>query len=98
MRATASATKVLDAAGFDVILIETVGAGQAEVSIAKMAHTTIVVEAPGTGDDIQSIKAGILEIADLLVVNKADRPGAAKTSKASKASRSSKAAPKRKSA
>lgn len=81
-RATASATKVLDAAGFDVILVETVGAGQAEVSIAKMAHTTIVVEAPGMGDDIQSIKAGILEIADILVVNKADRPGAAKASKA----------------
>jgi len=81
-RATASAAKVLDAAGFDVILIETVGAGQAEVSIAKTAHTTIVVEAPGMGDDIQSIKAGILEIADILVVNKADRPGAANTTKA----------------
>lgn len=75
-RATSSAVKVLDAAGFDLILIETVGAGQAEVSIADTAHTTIVVEAPGMGDDIQSIKAGILEIADILVVNKSDRPGA----------------------
>ncbi|HZD11419.1 MAG TPA: methylmalonyl Co-A mutase-associated GTPase MeaB [Candidatus Binatia bacterium] len=81
-RATASVAKVLDAAGFDAILIETVGAGQAEVSIAATAHTTVVVEAPGMGDDIQSIKAGILEIADILVVNKADRPGAAATVKA----------------
>lgn len=79
--ATFSAIKVLDAAGFDLILIETVGAGQAEVSIADAAHTTIVVEAPGMGDDIQSIKAGILEIADILVVNKADRPGAQNTVK-----------------
>lgn len=75
--ATSSVVKVLDAAGFDLILIETVGAGQAEVSIADTAHTTVVVEAPGMGDDIQSIKAGILEIADILVVNKADRQGAA---------------------
>lgn len=79
--ATSAVAKVLDAAGFDVILIETVGAGQAEVSIAATAHTTIVVEAPGMGDDVQSIKAGILEIADILVVNKADRPGAAVTVK-----------------
>ncbi len=78
-RATAAAAKVLDAAGFDLILIETVGAGQAEVDIAGAAHTTLVIEAPGMGDDIQSIKAGILEIADILVVNKADRPGAART-------------------
>jgi LAO/AO transport system kinase len=75
-RATSTAAKILDAAGFDVILIETVGAGQAEVEIAGTAHTVLVVEAPGMGDDIQSIKAGILEIADILVVNKADRPGA----------------------
>ena len=75
-RATASVVKVLDAAGYDFILVETVGAGQAEVDIANAAHTTIVVEAPGMGDEIQSIKAGILEIADILVVNKADRPGA----------------------
>lgn len=81
-RATASAAKALDAAGFHIVLIETVGAGQAEVSIATTAHTTVVVEAPGMGDEIQSIKAGILEIADILVVNKADRPGAARTTKA----------------
>lgn len=81
-RATAAVVKVLDAANFDVILVETVGAGQAEVDIANMAHTTLVIEAPGMGDDIQSIKAGILEIADLLIVNKADRPGAANTVKA----------------
>lgn len=78
-RATASAVKVLDAAGFDTVLVETVGAGQAEVDIASTAHTTLVIEAPGMGDDVQSIKAGILEIADLLVVNKADKPGAART-------------------
>jgi len=70
---------ILDAAQFDIILLETVGAGQAEVDIAAAAHTTLVIEAPGMGDDIQSIKAGILEIADVLVVNKADRPGAART-------------------
>ena len=78
-QATAVVIKVLDAAGFDSILVETVGAGQAEVDIASTAHTTLVIEAPGMGDDIQSIKAGILEIADILVVNKADRPGAART-------------------
>ena len=74
-RATAGLVQALDAADFDVIIIETVGAGQAEVEIAKLAHTTLVVEAPGLGDDIQAIKAGILEIADILVLNKADRPG-----------------------
>lgn len=74
--AVSDATLVLDAAGFDVILIETVGAGQGEVDIARYAHTTLVLEAPGFGDDIQAIKAGILEIADILVVNKADRDGA----------------------
>lgn len=79
---TADVVKVLDAAGFEVILVETVGAGQAEVDIAATAHTTLVVEAPGMGDDIQTIKAGILEIADILVVNKADRPGSDKTVKA----------------
>lgn len=78
-RATASVIKVLDAAGYDFVLVETVGAGQAEVDIANAAHTTVVVEAPGMGDEIQSIKAGILEIADILVVNKADRPGADRT-------------------
>ena len=75
-RATAEVTQVFDAAGYDFILIETVGAGQSEVDIARLAHTTIVVEAPGMGDDVQAIKAGILEIADILVVNKFDRPGA----------------------
>jgi LAO/AO transport system kinase len=75
-QATASVAQVFDAAGFDVILIETVGAGQAEVDIARLAHTTLVVEAPGFGDDIQAIKAGILEIADILVVNKSDLPSA----------------------
>jgi len=74
--ATADAVKVLDAAGFDLILIETVGAGQAEVDIARTAHTTVVVEVPGLGDDVQAIKAGILEIADLFAVNKADLDGA----------------------
>lgn len=73
------AVKVLDAAAFDLIFIETVGAGQGEVEIAKTAQTIIVVEAPGLGDDIQAIKAGILEIADIFVVNKADRPGAERT-------------------
>ncbi len=75
-RATFGAVQALDAAGYPVILIETVGAGQAEVEIARTAHTTLVVEAPGMGDDVQAIKAGILEIADVLVVNKADLPGA----------------------
>jgi LAO/AO transport system kinase len=70
--ATSDAVKVLDAAGFEIVLVETVGAGQNEVEIAANAHTTIVVQAPGMGDDIQAIKAGIIEIADLLIVNKAD--------------------------
>jgi LAO/AO transport system kinase len=74
--ATVDAARVLDAAGFDPVLIETVGAGQSEVEIAGAAHTTLVVLVPGLGDDIQAIKAGILEIADLFVVNKADLPGA----------------------
>ncbi len=73
---TSAVLKVLDAAGFDILIVETVGAGQAEVDIASTAHTTIVIEAPGMGDDVQAIKAGILEIADILVVNKADRAGA----------------------
>ena len=75
-RRTAEAVDALDASGFATILVETVGAGQAEVEVARMAATTIVVEAPGLGDDIQAIKAGILEIADILVVNKSDLPGA----------------------
>jgi LAO/AO transport system kinase len=81
-RATAGVVQALDAAGYDLILIETVGAGQAEVDIARLAHTTIVIEAPGLGDDIQAIKAGIMEIADLLVINKADRPGVDATERA----------------
>ena len=72
---TASLVQALDAAAYDIIFIETVGAGQAEVEIAKLADTTLVVDAPGLGDDVQAIKAGILEIADILVLNKADRPG-----------------------
>jgi LAO/AO transport system kinase len=78
-KATSSIVEVLDAAGFDLILIETVGAGQAEVEIARTAHTTIVISAPGLGDDVQAIKAGILEIADILIVNKSDLPGADNT-------------------
>ncbi len=80
--ATAGIVQALDAAGYELILIETVGAGQAEVDIARLAHTTIVIEAPGLGDDIQAIKAGIMEIADLLVINKADRPGVDATERA----------------
>jgi LAO/AO transport system kinase len=83
-QATANMTQVFDAAGFDIVLIETVGAGQSEVDVARLAHTTLVVEAPGLGDDIQAIKAGILEIADILVVNKGDRPGVENTEKALK--------------
>jgi len=78
-RTTADVAMVLDAAGFSRILVETVGVGQAEVDIANMAHTTIVVEAPGLGDEIQAIKAGILEIADIFAVNKADRDGINRT-------------------
>jgi LAO/AO transport system kinase len=84
-QATSGVAQVFDAAGYDIVLIETVGAGQAEVDIARLAHTTIVVEAPGFGDEIQAIKAGILEIADILVVNKADLPGAENTERALKA-------------
>jgi LAO/AO transport system kinase len=79
---TAGIVQVFDAAGYEIILIETVGAGQGEIDIVRLAHTTLVVEAPGLGDDIQAIKAGILEIADILVVNKADRPGVENTEKA----------------
>jgi LAO/AO transport system kinase len=84
-RATNGVVQVLDAAGFDLILIETVGAGQNEVDIARLAHTTIVVDSPGMGDDIQAIKAGILEIADILVINKADLPGVEITERALRA-------------
>jgi len=72
----ADVVAVMDAFGFDYVLIETIGAGQDEVEIAETAITTILVNNPGTGDDIQALKAGIIEIADILVVNKADHPGA----------------------
>lgn len=78
-RATADAAVVLDAAGKDVVLVETVGVGQDEVDIVRACHTTVVVSAPGMGDDVQAVKAGILEIADIHVVNKADREGSDKT-------------------
>jgi LAO/AO transport system kinase len=75
-RSTADVVAVLDAMGFDVILVETVGVGQDEVDVVSQAETAVVVTVPGMGDEIQAIKAGILEIADVLVVNKADREGA----------------------
>ena len=78
-QATADVILALDAAGFQRVIVETVGVGQAEVDIASTTHTTVVVEAPGLGDEVQAIKAGVLEIADILVVNKADREGADKT-------------------
>jgi len=77
--ATGDVVGLLDAFGFDVILVETVGAGQSEVEIMELAHTTAVVLIPGMGDDIQAIKAGILEIGDVFAVNKADREGADRT-------------------
>jgi LAO/AO transport system kinase len=70
------AVAALDAAGYDPIVIETVGAGQSEVEVARLAETTVVVEVPEMGDEVQAIKAGLLEIADVIVVNKGDRPGA----------------------
>ena len=78
-RGTLEAVDVLDAAGYDLVLIETVGVGQDEVDVARAAHTTVVVSAPGLGDDIQAIKAGILEIADIHVISKCDKPDANKT-------------------
>ena len=78
-RATSDAVDILDAAGFDVVIVETVGVGQDEVDIIRTAQTVAVVLIPGLGDDIQAIKAGILEIADVFVVNKADREGADRT-------------------
>jgi LAO/AO transport system kinase len=78
-RGTLEAVDVLDAAGYDLVVIETVGVGQDEVDIARAAHTTVVVSAPGLGDDIQAIKAGILEIADVHVISKCDKPDANKT-------------------
>ena len=78
-RATADVILALDAAGFERVLVETVGVGQAEVEIASTAHTTIVVDAPCMGDEVQAIKAGVLEIADVFAVNKADREGSDRT-------------------
>ena len=78
-RGTLDAVDILDAAGYDLVVIETVGVGQDEIEVVRAAHTTVVVSAPGLGDDIQAIKAGILEIADIHVVSKSDRPGADST-------------------
>ncbi|HET7788077.1 MAG TPA: methylmalonyl Co-A mutase-associated GTPase MeaB [Myxococcales bacterium] len=78
-RATSDCARVMDAMGKDVVLIETVGVGQDEVEICRLAHTTVVVVVPGLGDDIQAIKAGILEVADVFAVNKSDREGADRT-------------------
>jgi len=78
-RATNDVVDLLDAAGFDIVLVETVGVGQDEVEVIRTVQTNMVVLVPGMGDDIQAIKAGIMEIGDIFVVNKADRPGADKT-------------------
>ncbi len=75
------AVAALDAAGYDPIVIETVGAGQSEVEIARLAETTVVVEVPEMGDEVQAIKAGLLEVADIIAVNKADRPGATRAAR-----------------
>jgi LAO/AO transport system kinase len=80
-RSTADVALVMDALGMDIVIIETVGVGQDEVDIVRAAHTTCVVMVPGMGDDIQAIKAGILEIGDIFVVNKADRDGADRTAR-----------------
>jgi LAO/AO transport system kinase len=80
-RSTGEVVNIMDAMGMDVVIIETVGVGQDEIDIVRMAHTTTVVMVPGLGDDIQAIKAGILEIADVFVVNKADRDGADRTAR-----------------
>lgn len=77
-RATSDAVRAIDASGKDIVIVETVGAGQSEVKVVEVAHTVIVADVPGAGDDIQAIKAGIMEIADIFVVNKADYPGADK--------------------
>ena len=78
-KATNDVVDLLDASGFDIVLVETVGVGQDEVEVIRTVQTNIVVLVPGMGDDIQAIKAGIMEIGDVFVVNKADRPGADKT-------------------
>jgi LAO/AO transport system kinase len=84
-RTTADVTSILDASGRDLVLIETVGVGQDEVDIVKLADVTVVVLVPGMGDDVQSIKAGIMEIADIFVINKADRDGAERVEREIKA-------------
>jgi len=81
-RTTGAVVDVLDAARYDVVIVETVGTGQSEVEIARLAHTRLVVCPPDLGDEIQAIKAGVFEIADILVVNKSDRPGAARAGQA----------------
>ncbi len=83
--AAADACAVLDAHGFDIVLVETIGAGQSETEVARLAQTVVLVEAPGMGDDVQAIKAGIIEIADIIVVNKSDRAGAEQTASALRA-------------
>jgi len=80
-RAANEMVLALEIAGFEIILVETVGAGQSEVDIARLAHSTLVVESPGLGDDVQAAKAGIMEIADIIVVNKADKSGADATAR-----------------
>src|SRR5690349_23391376 len=77
--ATRDVVRAMDAAGYNPIIIETIGTGQAEVEVMRAAHTVLVVSAPGMGDEVQAIKAGILEIADIFVVSKADKPGADQT-------------------
>lgn len=79
--ATLDFAMAFDAGGFEMVFVETVGAGQVEVDVARLAHTTLVVEAPGLGDDVQAIKAGMMEVADILVVNKSDRAGADQTAR-----------------
>jgi LAO/AO transport system kinase len=78
-RSAARAVRILDAGGYDMVIIETVGAGQSEVAVAGLAQTCVVVLPPGLGDEVQALKAGILEVADVLVVNKSDLPGADRT-------------------
>ncbi len=75
-RSTKDLTTLLDAAGYDVVIIETVGVGQSEIEVARLAQVTVLVLVPGTGDDVQSIKAGIMEVAQVFAINKADLPGA----------------------
>jgi LAO/AO transport system kinase len=75
-QATRDVVAVLDAAGFDVVIIETVGVGQSEIEVARLAHVTVLVLVPGSGDEVQSIKAGIMEVAQVFAINKSDLPGA----------------------